>query len=167
MDWSESPHVAAYFAAGGSSEVDGELWAFDHHQYATCGREQWREHPETTIDGSGDGEKFDAKLTAFSVEDPYDWFCCVFYPPGFPRQDRQRGLYSLTRRFGVDHAVAIAGLLRDGQYFQRYSVKASLKQALRVALRDKYGIWRGSLFPDSAGAADTVKRDLFANGAES
>jgi hypothetical protein len=122
------------------------------------------DYPETTTDGSGDDSKFDAKLTMFRVEEPPDWFICVFYPTGFPRQNAQAGAYSLTARFGRNHADAIADLLADASRHQRYIVAASLKPKLRTVLREGHGVWRGSLFPDSAGAAGTAE-EVFRNRA--
>jgi hypothetical protein len=164
LDWSKSPYVAAYFAVQGD-DADGELWAFDHMAYQSLGKRQWIDQPETTTDGSGADDKFDAKLTAFTADEVRDWFCCGFYLPGFPRQNSQAGCYSLTRLFGVDHAVAIAGLLKDVRLFHRYIIEASIKPALRAELRDKHLIWRGSLFPDSAGAAETVRQEIFLGSA--
>jgi len=127
LDWSESPHVAAYFAVCGHDDADGELWAFDRDQYAFMGKAQWERWPQTTTDGSGNPGKFDAKLTAFAVEDPLDWFCCMFYPTAFPRQSAQRGAYSLTARFGVDHASLIAELLVEPKAFGRFIIKSAVK----------------------------------------
>jgi len=161
LDWTSHPLIAGHFACSGADDKNGELWAFDYQAYEVLGKQQWKEHPETTTDGSGAPDKFDAKLTAFSADEAFDWFCCAFYPRGFPRQDRQKGYYSLTRLFDVDHAVAIAGLLKDPKLFRRYVVDAAIKVRLRTVLREKYGIWRGPLFPDSAGAAETVKVEVF------
>jgi hypothetical protein len=121
------------------------------------GKEQWKRWKETTVDDTGDDDKFDAKLTAFTVDEPPDWFIAAFYPAGFPRQNAQRGLYTMTARFNVDHAVAIEALLADKTRHHRYVVKAQVKEAVREWLRIDHGIWRGSLYPDSAGAADGVK----------
>jgi hypothetical protein len=156
LDWSRSPFVAAYFAACEPDTEDGEIWSFDYSLYLRKGAEQWRRWPETTIDGSGDGPKFDANLTAFTVEEPQDWFACFFYPPGFPRQKAQEGAFSFTAQFGRDHKEAIASLLIDSSSFHLYIVPSPLKLSLRELLREKHGVWRGSLFPDSAGAASTA-----------
>ena len=51
---------------------------------------------------------FEPNFTAFTLDEPPDWFMCVFYPPAFPRQHAQQGVYTLTARFGRDHADAIA-----------------------------------------------------------
>jgi len=161
LDWTMSPHIAAFFAVAEHADADGELWTFQHDQYALMGAEQWRRWPETTIDGSGDPLKFDAKLTAFRADEPPDWVCCPFYPRGFPRQAAQRGLYSMTARFGIDHAEAISSLLVEPRSFRRLIIKASIKRGLRAALEEKHGITRRSLFPDSAGAAETVRREVF------
>lgn len=160
LDWSLSPHVAAYFATRSGSGCDGDLWVFDHDLYATMGKLQWQQWPGTTTDRSGDAEKFDAKLTAFSDEPP-DWFCCAFYPAGFPRQVAQAGAYSLAANFGVDHRKKLAELLVRPSSYRRYIIKAEDKEKLRKALREEHGIWEGSLFPDSAGAASTVSREVF------
>ncbi len=67
----------------------------------------------------------------------------------------------MTPQFGVDHAAAIAGLLVDHpDSFHLYIVPAALKVRLRKALREEYGIWRGTLFPDSAGAAGAVREEI-------
>lgn len=161
LDWSMSPHVAAYFAVCNHEpkheSKDGEIWTFDHELYAEKGKQQWRDFPETTIDGSGSDDKFDAKLTAFTLKDPPDTFNCGFYGPGFPRQNAQDGLYTMTARFGRDHAERIANLLAESSHYHLYIVPATLKPALRMLLRESHGIWRGFLFPDSAGAAETAK----------
>jgi hypothetical protein len=158
LDWSLSPFVAAYFAVHADDKNDGEIWSFDHDRYAMKGNEQWAKWPETTTDdGTGTRRMFVAGLTAFTVKQPPDWFVCGFYRSlGFPRQDAQNGAYSMTARFGRDHSDAIADLLSDSNFYHRYVVPAKLKSGLRRVLREQHGIWRGSLFPDSAGAAETA-----------
>ena len=160
LDWSMSPYVAAYFAVCNNPSEDDEIWAFDYYLYAEKGKQQWRDNPETTIDGSGSDDKFDAKLTAFTLEEPPDTFNCGFYPRGFPRQDAQNGLYTMTPRFGRDHAEKIADLLAgnlaEPSHYHLYVVPWALKKSLQVLLRESHGIWRGSLYPDSAGAAATA-----------
>ena len=157
LDWSASPYVATHFAVSCHDELDGEIWSFSEPAYETEGKKQWRKWPETTTDGSGDADKFAAGLTAFRPDEPPDWIIAVFYPAGFPRQNAQRGVYTMTARFDVDHAEALKKLLADPTRYHRYVVKANLKEGLRATLREKHGIWRGSLFPDSAGAAETVR----------
>jgi len=157
LDWSRSPYVAAYFAACGHDKVAGEIWTFDEPQYEHKGQEQWKRWPETTTDGSGDPSKFEAKLTAFLTDEPPDWFVCHFYgADDFPRQDAQDGAYSLTARFGRDHANAIASLLSEDSRYHLYVIDAAVKPRVLSILRATHGIWRGSLFPDSAGAAGTA-----------
>lgn len=156
LDWSMSPHVAAYFSVCDGDTKNGEIWTFDYPEYVQKGKQQWKRWPKTTSDGSGDDDKFDAKLTAFTVEEPDDWFICGFYCPGFPRQNAQYGAYTLTARFDRDHAEAIANLLKDRSQFHLYVISAPLKPKLRRLLRESHGIWQGSLFPDSAGAAKTA-----------
>lgn len=163
LDWSLSPYVAAYFSVCDHDDEDGETWSFDERLHEIKGREQWTTFPETTIDGSGHPSKFDSNLTAtFSITEPSDWFVCHFYPGGFPRQKAQNGAYSFTPRFDRDHAGAIANIFKDATHCHLYSVSAGLKRDLRTELREKHGIWRGSLFPDVAGAA-AVARTVFSN----
>jgi hypothetical protein len=158
LDWSWSPFVAAYFAAHENDGEDGEIWAFDEPLYEKQGSKQWQRWPETTIDGSGDPSKWGgASLTAFTLAEPPNWFICGFYSPGFHRQNAQQGAYTMTARFGRDHAAAIAELLENPDRYHRYVVAAELKPKLRTLLRENHGVWRGSLFPDSAGAAETSK----------
>jgi hypothetical protein len=158
LDWSGSPYVATYFAVSDDDNLDGEIWSFSERDYEIEGKKQWRKWPETTTDGSGDASKFAAELTAFSIDEPRDWIIAPFYPAGFPRQNAQHGAYTMTARFGVDHADALKALLLDQTRYHRYIVKANLKDGLRATLREKHGIWRGSLFPDTAGAAETASK---------
>jgi hypothetical protein len=164
LDWSTSPYVAAYFAVCCRDDKDGEIWSFDQRLYETKGRQQWERFPETTRDGSGNPEKFDYSLpAAFTVEEPRNWVVALFYDPGFPRQKAQKSLFSLTPQFDRCHAEAIRELLGDESACHRYVIKRGLKPKLRTILREAHGIWRGSLFPDSAGAADTA-RVVFSKG---
>jgi hypothetical protein len=164
LDWTKSPFVAAYFAVCDHKNhdmEDGEIWCFDMPTYEQNGKKQWRAQPWTTIDGSGDDDKFDAKLTAFALDEPKEWFAIGFYPMGFPRQHAQEGVYSITPNFNCDHAEAVAKLLNNPSLHRLYVIKADLKSQLRSTLREKYNIWRGSLFPDTAGAAANIKKVVF------
>lgn len=165
LDWSLSPYVAAYFAACGHDDSKGEIWSFDQARYKKRGEEQWKRWPETTTTGDGNQDNFKAGLTAFLKEEPPDWFICGFYDTGFHRQDAQRGAYSCTAQFGRDHAESIARLLGDVNSHHRYVVPGDIKAELRTLLRKRHGIWRGSLFPDSAGAAETAKAIFPTRGA--
>jgi hypothetical protein len=154
LDWSRSPYVAAHFAVSGNDGKDGELWSFEHDYYAEIGKEQWRKWKTTTTDGSGDPEKFAAALTAFTLDEPKeDWIVAGFYPRGFPRQDAQRGAYTMTARFGHDHADKLGTLMVEPSTRHRHVISANLKPILKQILRQKYGTWQGTIFPDSAGAA--------------
>jgi hypothetical protein len=66
----------------------------------------------------------------------------------------------MTARFKRDQANSIARLLRGTSHHHRYLIKAKLKPHLRAALRELHGIWQGSLFPDSPGAA-RIAGELF------
>jgi hypothetical protein len=59
------------------------------------------------------------------MADPPDWIICGFYPLGFPRQNAQKGCYTLTARFGKDHAEAIADLFGDRSRFHPYVVPSN------------------------------------------
>jgi hypothetical protein len=156
LDWSWSPQVAAYFAVQDHDTEDGEIWTFDEPLYERKGGQQWKQCPETTIDGSGDSDKFKGDLTAFTIKEPCDWFVCGFYPSGFHRQNAQVGAYTLTARFNRDHAEVISTLLAESSHYHLYVVQGRIKLSLRNLLRENHGVWRGSLFPDSAGAAATA-----------
>jgi hypothetical protein len=150
LDWSLSPFIAAYFAADDDDTRDGEIWAFDRPLYEKLGAKQWEPW----------GGEWPWR-TAFSRKRPANWFVCNFYRGRFPRLEVQEGAFTMTPQFGTDHAKAIAHLLADHpDRYRRYVVRAGLKPRLRKALREAFGIWRGALFPDSAGAADTVREEL-------
>lgn len=152
LDWSLSPYVAAYFAVRNDDGEDGIIWSFDYAAYAVNGRKQWEKYPETCI--NRDPEKFDAKLTMFKNDSVFNWFVLGFYGAGFPRQNAQSSAYSLTLQFESSHADAISELLGDKKLHRKYRIPGRLKEGLRKTLRDKYGIWQGSLFPDTPGAAE-------------
>src|SRR5262249_42754473 len=123
LDWTLSPFVAAYFASEKNDDNDGKdgsVWSFDNDRYLKKGSEQWIKWPQTTK--NGDGVSFNGDLTAFTIEDPVNWFVCYFYFPGFPRQNAQHGAYSFTARLGRDHADAIAELLVEKSYYHRYVI---------------------------------------------
>lgn len=149
LDWSRSPYVAAYFAARHHDEQDGEIWSFDEAEYMKKGVTQWRNPHE----GNWRPE-FDK--AAFNVDDVADFFVCVSYAIGFGRQNAQDGLYSVTSKLDCDHANRIEGLLGDPSLHIRYIIPKTLKPILRCRLRQHHGVWDGSLFPDSAGAAKTA-----------
>lgn len=162
LDWTLSPWVAAFFAAENYHSETGELWTFDHDTYAQRGRDQWELWPETTMHASGNPDEWDPGMpTAFAPNEPPDWFVCLSYGPGFHRQAAQQGAYSMTARFGRDHAAKIAELLDDPGRFHLYTIDPTIKADLLAALREQHGVWRGSLFPDSSGAAETAKRIAF------
>jgi hypothetical protein len=161
LDWTKSPYIAAYFAVCDNDKADGEIWSFDHFVYAHRGKDQWRRQPETTTDRSGDADKFQAELTQFSTTGKYDWIICMDYPTGFHRQNAQEGLYTLTAQFGRDHAELMAKLLDDPSCYCRYVIAKALKPELRKRLHKDHGIWLGSMFPDSAGAAETAHTLVF------
>lgn len=159
LDWSQSPYVAAFFAARSHPDEDGELWAFDEPLYEepSKGPAQWSQWPETTV--GGDGKHFQPHLTAFREEEAPPWICCVFYNElkGFPRQKAQHGAFTMTGRLGLDHAAALAGLLRDETAHVRYRIPYEVKADLLRELRSHHGVWYGTLFPDTAGAAEVAK----------
>jgi hypothetical protein len=159
LDWSSSPFVATYFAVCADENENGEIWGFDEIQYELEGDKQWDRHRTKPMPKGGDGFRRGAELEAFLPTEPKeDWIVCYFYDKfaGFPRQKHQEAAFSMTPSFGRDHADAIATLLRQNSHYIRYVVPSALKPKLKKTLRDDHGIWRGSLFPDSAGAADTT-----------
>jgi len=132
--------------------------SFSYDKYLEKGNEQWRAMPEALRDG-----RFDPNFTAFTLGEPPDWFVCSFYS-GFPRQDAQLGLYSMTARLGRRHEEKLAIFLGDPGSYHLYVIPSALKPDLQALLRESHGVWRGSLFPDSAGAATTVANHIFASG---
>src|SRR5262249_11908153 len=133
-------------------EEDGIIWSFDYAGYVVKGRKQWETYPETCI--NRDPEKFDARLTMFKNDPALNWFVLGFYGAGFPRQNVQSSASILTLEFELRHADASRGFVGDEKLYRKQRIPQPLKESLRKTLRDKYGIWDGSVFPDTAGAAE-------------
>ena len=145
MDWSESQHVAAFFACEGHQGSDAELWAFDRLLYQSEGLKQWDVGPPVTRNG-----QFHPQYTMFIAElGSIDWFICsIYFPQTFPRQNAQKGWFALTPRFEVDHALHIARLLKSPAACLRLIIPAGLKLDLMTHLRITRGVHRSALFPD-------------------
>jgi hypothetical protein len=163
IDWSQSPFIAMYFAVSGhykkSDQQNGEIWAFDYHLYEEKGPAQWVKYRETTKDGT----HFDESMpTIFRFKEPkHNWVVLQFIPPEFSRIAAQQGLFSVTSKFGIDHARAIQDLLENKDSFCKYIIDKKIKKEIRNRLKKDYGIWEGSLFPDSSGVAGAVRKSVF------
>lgn len=144
MDWSESPHVAAWFASERNPESDAEIWAFDRLVYQVEGFKQWAVGPPVTKNG-----EFHPQLTMFLPQlGSIDWFvCAVYLRPTFPRQNAQKGWFSLTAHFEVDHADYLARLLRTPSCCRRFIIPRALKSEILPHLSLNHGLERSVLFP--------------------
>jgi hypothetical protein len=145
MDWSASQYVAAFFASESLESHDAEIWAFDRGLYQTEGHKQWAVGPPVTLNG-----EFHPQYTMFRAElGSIDWFICsIYFPETFPRQNAQKGWFSLTPRFEVDHANYIARLLKSPDACLRFTVPSRLKAELLHHLRVSHGVHKSVLFPD-------------------
>ncbi len=156
LDWSFSPYIAAYFSVCNDKECDGEIWSFDYASYEREGGEQWKAYPEIPLDSPIEVRY--AMVLDRKEPDP-DFFMLMFYYPGFHRETAQEGILGITGKFGRDQADAIKKLLKDDKKYARYVIKAELKSKIKPTLK-RWGIWSGSLFPDTVGAAETIKEVL-------
>ena len=159
LDWSLSPYVATFFAIIDDENEDGEIWVFKYDRYIEQGNEQWKKYPKIPLDAP-----IEVRYSMiFGRKKPNpDFFMCVFDYLSHHRLNAQCGLFSLTARYGIDHAKAISSLFNnDSNYYHRYIIKSDLKRELQKILHDNHDIWLGSLFPDTAGAAEAVKTNLF------
>lgn len=180
LDWSNCSYIAAYFSVAQISDFsgqdnegyNGEIWAFDRKKFFEKCDEYWKNIPElqSTEDclkkdhlayHLSDGERsFEYILrTAFDEAAPHDWIMPVYNYVGFPRYVAQNGLFTITSNFGIDHAKIISERLEDCSLYQRLIINSKFKKELRELLKSKY-CSRGDLFPDTAGAAETVKQTL-------
>lgn len=158
LDWSRSPYRAAFFSIFENSNCDCELWGFSYKKYIERGNEHWKEYPEVPINCPIE-VRYDMAF-ATKVPDP-DFFICVFDYLSFPRLKAQKGLFTMTARFGTDHSTALSRLFKcEKEYYHRYIIKSTLKLELQELLKHDYKIELATLFPDMAGATEAVKADL-------
>jgi len=164
LDWSANPYIALYFAItqnyGFHDDEDGEVWCFDGYAYDNIfGPRQWPSNPEV-YDSAGE---FDNSIPSlFTEKGPKgDWFVMQALNPKFHRLEHQAGFFSVTSQFGIDHAIAIQRLFSNNiHYYCRCVIKSEFKPELRTYLKRK-GIWHGELFPDVAGIAHALRKDVF------
>ena len=158
LDWSLNPYVAAYFSINENENCDGEIWSFEDKKYLEQGNKQWEKITEIPI-GSDIKVRYDV---AFDEKTPEpDFFMCVYNYLEFMRLSAQAGLFSMTARFGQDHAESIRTFFEeDRNYYHRFIINSDLKLELRQVLKEDFGICQESLFPDTALAAKAVKEKI-------
>lgn len=159
LDWSFSPYIAAYFAVCENEDSDGFIWGFSYDRYKEKGPKQWDIHPEMK-----EGGEFNWKLGP-AFEENYkeeNWIVCQFLKVdyGFRRIFSQEGLFTFASHFNVDHSLAIKDLLQGSEFHKVYLIRKEDKFKLRQILRNEFGVWHGSLYPDVVGAAEAVKKSL-------
>lgn len=166
VDWSASPYVAAFFACNeyhhDTDLANGEIWGFDYDQYYQKAEEVWVSYTETHKRHKSSPE-FDNEMPAiFTTEGAKEyWFILQFLHGSLTRLSEQKGLFSVISWFGYDHALALQDLLEDRKQFCRYVIKKEIKMELIKRLASDFGIWQGSLFPDSSGVSEAINRSIF------
>lgn len=128
LDWSHNPLAALYFAAQGSGEYDGELFALNVPLRA----------PETTI----------------SSKSPFEVSRAMKYYPNIvsPRIRAQEGLFVVCPA----PEVPLDTDLRDDWQIERIVVPAASKVRIRYELF-RLGVHQSALFPDLDGLASRIK----------
>lgn len=169
LDWSKSPYDSLYFTVGcdkqlgteDSDDYDGELWAFSYQRYLIMGGRQWDKYPET----KGYDGNFDNSLSILFSEEgsQNEWFVMqfAFSEFGFYRLEAQNGGFSITSKFGMDHAQVIAKLLNNRKYYHRYIIPKELKRYIRKRLNDKFDLNYDKLFPDIEKVVSNIKNKVF------
>lgn len=169
LDWSKSPYNSLYFAVGSDKELgtedsdehDGELWAFSYQRYLKMGSRQWDKYPETK---GYDGIFNQTLPILFSEDGPNnDWFVLqfAFSKYGFYRLEAQDGGFSVTSKFGMDHALIIAKLLANRKYFHRFIIPKEIKRFVRKKLNDEFFLSYDRLFPDVGKVVSNIKSQVF------
>jgi hypothetical protein len=171
LDWSFSPYVAGYFSVvryfdcdnDDHDKSDGEIWAFDSKKFQDRCAQHWVDFPEIKLWYDWPEPKVDffehILRTAFAETDPGDWIMPGYYYDYFPRYSAQKGLFTIIGDFGIDHASKISKRLGDTTLYHHFIIGSKFKKELREILKKK-GYSRGTMYPDSAGAAGTVNQTL-------
>lgn len=108
LDWTMSPFTAAYFACLGRTAEDGVVWWYSGSQFQMGATLQWQR--EFNKPGNVEAELISAMFG------PYDRDIVseTFLPHGLPRMVAQNAMFTVSTRFGADHATLIHGLVGEG-----------------------------------------------------
>jgi hypothetical protein len=165
IDWTTQYEIALHFAVtnnyGDHDDEDGEIWCFDEPKYEEkdFGPSQWVNNPQVK-DTSG---KFNNDLPIIFSQSgsKKEWIVLQGLRDKFHRMVSQDGYFTVSSHFDRDHACAIQNLFKnDTRCYCRCVINKGIKTEARDYLQQK-GISQGSLFPDVAGVAWALRKDIF------
>ena len=149
LDWSLNPCVAVFFTISNKKfdDIDGQICCFEYQRYIEQGNQQWHSYPEMF---DNEGKFLDYLAPSFKEVYSGNWFVCQFlHKYKFPNILAQNGLFSFTSQFKIDHAQKIKYLLDDPNFHKVYIIKSTIKKELRRKLREHFGIFHESIFPNT------------------
>lgn len=137
LDWTESPLIAAFFAATEHEDVDGAVWALDPFKLNRA------EGYGPTLAGSWNDEVLKVLLPAFNREMGSDSRILAILPTEVDvRMLTQLAAFTIHGRTDPLNSAREAPV-----FLMRFIIPASCKHAVRDGLR-LVGIRRSTLFPD-------------------
>lgn len=140
LDWSESPLVAAFFAAGGSADTDGCIWTVEPTA-------------RVSLNSVGNGAAIDLLLVDQSV-------ARLDVPVMHPRFRSQLGLFTAEPLpAGSNEYVPLTERAEPAAHLQRWVIEQKFKAKIMREL-DRIGIDDYSVFPDLDGLGHRIRRRL-------
>lgn len=152
LDWTESVWVAAYFACASDADSDAELWFASEAILDPTPEQMPRAQVEQIVAES---------IGTRPAEYHPGWgmpFLAVMSPMTNARLRAQKGRLTASDNATVDHAGLLWNLAlkktgsdKPGDFFGRYTIKASRKRDILRFLAEETGVSAKSLFPDIVG----------------
>lgn len=150
LDWSESPYVAAYFAAQNGRKTDGAVWYFCRRSLQNAVRERLGEQPDFTQPAAVDW--FDGRLR--DLRDQEVVMPIAFGYPSSQRIAAQQGRFTMCFKARQKHNCLIP--LISTSCAHKIIIPADKKSEFILRLREM-NITGATLFPGVDGLGLSVR----------
>lgn len=148
LDWTASPHVAAYFAVEDLTQTDAAIWVVHSHNLIEAMTAKYGDTYLASIKKDVEWRRPDAAPTLYVVG----------RHRSTDRMAAQQGLFSVSLQIGADHRSILEETMSesdDPPQFLRYIIPAAVKLNFMSRLR-LLNVTAASLFPGVDGLGRSV-----------